>query len=496
MRSMPIIRKNDEERSSTSPGFCLRELFIPALIALLIALLHYPGAMTNDSYGWLLQARSRNFADIQPLGTVLLLIPFDALYPGPMPFVLLNCLLVSTFTYLILIRSLGTRRSATIALLMCLLYPPILGIMGVMWRDQTGLGLTLATLWLALQTFDEPAFRRRMMILAAVVAVTIVGCLLRYNHPAGALPFVALALWPETARLGNVVLRAAAAFISGAIIVLFCAVLASKTTEEIVSTKVFSNQAIMNYMIARISQKEQKNLFPTEQYPNVNLDAIDKMLASDTRSGLSYANFFRTFSKSDNSLFPRVTNQEDFDRLRLLYQDVQHRHIARFFWVMIEDALVVASPWTRYSGSSVVSGFANVDAILPASEINFSTKPSAWAAPLKVYLKSANGWLVLTNPLYSLTAATLAILPFAWILWTRWESTSTGLQRTAVNASVCAACILSAWLHFLSVVIFGHLVQFRWVHQPIFLSILCLIVIGGQFLTLSKAGAIRPLDFH
>lgn len=152
----------------------------------LAVLYAFPGLMSSDSTIQLAQARGLTaISDWHPPIMAVIWRYIDGIVAGPF-----GMLLVQTGTFLfgldaLLRRALRPAAAAGVAV-GCLLFPPVLAPMAVIWKDSQMAGLLLAGAALIL------AERRRYRLLG--LAVLVVATAMRYNAAAATAPLVVLLL--------------------------------------------------------------------------------------------------------------------------------------------------------------------------------------------------------------------------------------------------------------------------------------------------------------
>lgn len=147
----------------------------------------FPGYMSTDSVVQLLEGRSGNRADPHPPFMAAEWGVLDLILSGPLLMLLLQGALFLLGTAAIFRRAMAPR-AAAIAATGVLWFPPVLTVMGVIWKDAQMAGYLIAGT--ALLIGDTR--RRRLLGLALIAA----GCAFRYNAFAAAVPLVfALFAW-------------------------------------------------------------------------------------------------------------------------------------------------------------------------------------------------------------------------------------------------------------------------------------------------------------
>jgi hypothetical protein len=143
----------------------------------------YPGRMTRDSFDQLRQARSGIYLDDHPPLMQTLVSITDRFVAGPTGIVMLQSLCFLAGAYLLLKRTMSERVAAIVASAV-LLFPPVLSVMVVMWKDALMAGLLL----LAVPLFLSERKRVRLVALALV----LVGGGVRLNGLAATFAVVVL----------------------------------------------------------------------------------------------------------------------------------------------------------------------------------------------------------------------------------------------------------------------------------------------------------------
>jgi hypothetical protein len=143
----------------------------------------YPGLMTRDSFDQLRQARSGFFLDDHPPLMQAIVSLTDPLIPGPTGVVVAQSIMLLAGAYLVLRRALRPRVAALVAVGF-LLFPPVLAVMVVMWKDPMMAGALLLATGLVL----SPSRPARLASLALVLVANGV----RFNGLAATFAIVVL----------------------------------------------------------------------------------------------------------------------------------------------------------------------------------------------------------------------------------------------------------------------------------------------------------------
>lgn len=173
----------------------LREIFVrlrarlrrlPPLVPMAIAWLAlvayaFPGELTQDSLDHLTEARSGFYTDAHPPFINVVWKWLDHVVAGPFPMLVLQTTMLLAGIYLVLRRTLSTRRAAWFAA-GAFLFPPIALPMAVIWKDCTMAGalvLGYGLLW---------SSRRGVRV--AAIAVLFLATAIRYNAFAATFPLI------------------------------------------------------------------------------------------------------------------------------------------------------------------------------------------------------------------------------------------------------------------------------------------------------------------
>jgi hypothetical protein len=168
----------------------------------LSVVLNYPGFMSNDSVGQILQARNDIYSDIHPPLLPLFWHFTDRIIPGPFGMLLLETTLIWVGTFLVTINWF-TRSHFTIFSLMpsmIIFYPPIFTISGAIWTDV--LMWAFFTLAIGIAGTIEPSTRQQRrstyVNMTLAVAMIFLGVCVRYNAVLVAVPITTLCILRAT----------------------------------------------------------------------------------------------------------------------------------------------------------------------------------------------------------------------------------------------------------------------------------------------------------
>ncbi len=429
--------------------------------------------MTYDSFNWLLQARTGNWDDVQPIGSALLFRLLDTLYPGPILFMSFNLIMVVAGTVAIFfLSSAGIVRNVILAALV-LFCPVCLTILGFIWRDITGLGLVLLAVASCLMISEKQSRGQRWLFFSFVVLLTIAGSFFRVNNAAGAWPILFYALVRMFGR-GSLDLKKILICVALSGIILTTATLgAMQVTTKMAKKQWFFGQVPINYQLAEMSLIAEVNFFPEQLFPDLSLEVIrEQMAPPKIKKNPYFRLFFRAYLTDENRFFPRLLNQE-YVELTQAYKKIisQHPHIALKArvrginnWIFKEDLL-------QYGLHG--PGFSNLRMWKNKVEINFTTTHPRWSEKFLIDMNTfVKAKKFSVQPLLYIGVSLLGVL-LAWIY-------------VLPNRMVITILSISSCLHFTSIVLVASYYEFRWGHQSIFCSILAISLFFNDTITRMK----------
>ncbi|HEU4729859.1 MAG TPA: hypothetical protein VFT22_18310 [Kofleriaceae bacterium] len=159
----------------------------PALVLavawIVLVIYAFPGQMTQDSWDHLTEARRGIYTDGHPPAMDLLFRWADYVIPGPFLLLVVQSAALLLGLHRVLRRALSERGAAW-ATLGCYLYPPVMLVMVVIWKDCVMAGFLALGIGALL---DDRRWVRVLALAALVVASAV-----RYNAFAATLPAVVL----------------------------------------------------------------------------------------------------------------------------------------------------------------------------------------------------------------------------------------------------------------------------------------------------------------
>ncbi|KQT14369.1 hypothetical protein [Ramlibacter sp. Leaf400] len=255
---------------------------LPALLFVLVAAIaahvyvnFAPGAMSPDSLSILGQARAGVFEDGHPPLMTAVWQLLDRIVPGPVGMLVLH--LAMFYGGLFLIFRTALKQHGPLAIAVCVgvgLYPPLLGILGVIWIDITMAGLFLLAVGCWLSSGDS---RPRPPLLLLALVLTALGISARHNAAAAAFPLLALFLLRDARPASAWPKAAARAIALGAIATVLLFVAGKWVSAQFVDQPRHLWRAAALYDIAGASHYENRDLFHPGVLTRPSLDEVHRL---------------------------------------------------------------------------------------------------------------------------------------------------------------------------------------------------------------------------
>lgn len=163
-------------------------VIVPLVGIALTVMCYYPGYMSDDSIKQLTQATSGHFTDWQSPLMSGVWSGFDALIPGPLGMLIFHNLMFWLGLTLLVRQALARRLWSYPLILAMGLFPPILALLGTIWKD---VGMASALL-LACSLLFQAQQRQRGLAWCAAQLALFYASGVRHNAAVAVLP---LALW-------------------------------------------------------------------------------------------------------------------------------------------------------------------------------------------------------------------------------------------------------------------------------------------------------------
>jgi hypothetical protein len=161
-------------------------------------LINRPGFMSNDSAEQILQGRAGVYSDWHPPIMALLWHYVDQIIPGPLGMLLLQTALIWLGTLVVTLYWFAPVQGRLLSLLPALivLYPPIFGISGAVWKDIFMWAFLMLALGIAGSIDTQPAPPHRFNYAKCVVAggLVFIAVLFRSNAVFAAVPIMSLCI--------------------------------------------------------------------------------------------------------------------------------------------------------------------------------------------------------------------------------------------------------------------------------------------------------------
>lgn len=431
-----------------------------------LMMLSFPGTMTNDTIGWIFQARSGKFGGLQPVGAPLFFTLTDDYWPGPMSLVSFNLLLISASLLCALFKTYESVIVSFIGAIFILFYPSVLTLLPIAWRDITGLGVTLLSLLIAI-LINQKAHRSTLtkpVLFFILIVLCYFGALLRTNHAAGVWPIVtfsviALLLKSKYHPFKRFI---ASVFISGFLLALMT-LSAMSTSRHIKAQNSITPQAVMTYHLALLSDRVGEDLFPKSIYPDLDLAKIRALL----QRNLPYRVFWKAFSRGNNSMLPRLSSDEDQQLLRDYYWQGVMTYKLEFMAIRLSEILGWFDPENRDFHRPYAKH--KIPAASFLIELNFETEKPGWSSKFIKNYSNWNGNLLNKTPIPLMSIAIVA----AFLSY----------RLKLNNRNLIAVTSMVSIMHFLGVAIVVAMFPYRYGHQSNLFSLFAITLFAIDVIT-------------
>lgn len=234
----------------------------------------YPGAMSQDTFAQLSQARTGEYIDAWPPTFAAGWGFLDQVFPGPAPILAFQLILYFGSSALILgLLAKESPVAGGIAFLAFALWPSLHGIIGVVWIDIVMAAIFLAACAMAVLAI-YCAGTKRYALLALSAVLLFLGIGLRHNAAAAAGPIAMLIVY-SAARPRVIGMPALATLLfSGLAIVVVCFVLASVLSSSLTQTKAHFWTGLLQYDLAGIAVRQPPDAFNSEIFEPQTLDDL------------------------------------------------------------------------------------------------------------------------------------------------------------------------------------------------------------------------------
>lgn len=205
------------------------------LVAVVIVATFYPGVMSNDSIASLKQARSFEFTSWHPPIMALIWSVLDRLVEGPALMLVAQAALYATAAARLCVEAfprLMQRFSPWSVVPVFALFPPVMALNGMIWKDVWMSALLLFALAYLFRMASTDLRRARYRAFALVVTACLLATAFRHNAiaaTAGLLAGGCYFLWPQR----NVLIRFLASCVAGVVLAAALLLLVSVATRLI-----------------------------------------------------------------------------------------------------------------------------------------------------------------------------------------------------------------------------------------------------------------------
>lgn len=391
-----------------------QRLIAAGLLATAVAMgsqvfLHFnPGALSPDSLSILAQARSGIFEDGHPPLMAAIWRLVDRVVPGPIGMLLLNLCLFYGGLYLIF-RWAAPRYQLGVlpAFLVVGLFPPIIGILGVIWIDITMAGFFLVALGIFLDGSARPQKGLRIIFLLVALLLATLAMAVRHNGAAGAFPLIALFLLQSVRSEVKPLTRLAVATIGGLVVTLLLFLGTKQVSTWSVDVHRHFWRVAAMYDIAGTSYQENAYLFYPDVIEDNSLDNVRKLYSPRSLTPLLlgqqvHALPLQRMEKGKPIEF-NLSNPSLNQRLLSNWMDVIVNHSTAYLTHRCDvfASLVTRSPWGLWGPV--------FDAVYP-NDLGIAERPAKDSAYF-AYIKLLALQSLIFVPLLYLILSAFAVLP-------------------------------------------------------------------------------------
>lgn len=308
--------------------FGLTDVLLLGVYFAVVTYLFFPGFMTVDSINQLKIGRSGHFPDNHPPLFSLFWGLIDKLVDGPAAMLFLQLAMLIGGIILLARVTVGLNSRLRYLFYTLLIFPPLLGVVGVIWKDiwmqnlfLLGFGLTVLA---SMKTGKYKVLFFALSLFCLFAAVTA-----RHNAIAGTLPICGLLMYLLIEKYNFSKLKTGLLSIFGGIAITV-AIFFSNTlfNKIIVDQKVNFSQVMMNFDISGMSALQDENLYD---------EGYDKMFffrptSEEIRARFSsryHACLYRSCKVGDLETSPMLAMTDspaDLERLRNNWKDSITRH--------------------------------------------------------------------------------------------------------------------------------------------------------------------------
>lgn len=332
--------------------------YVAGLLILAMAMgshvfLHFtPGALSQDSYSILAQARSGIFEDGHPPLMAAIWRLIDGISPGSIGMLLLNLILFYGGLFLIFRWAVPRYKGWVLpAIFVVGTFPPVVGILGAIWIDITMAGFFLATLGLLLNGLSCSKKWQCVALCCLALCFATLGIAIRHNAAAGAFPLIALFLLQTVGPKDKPVARLAFAITGGLIVTLLLFIGAKQASARFTDVPRHLWRVAAVYDIAGASYQENANLFYPDVINDSTLDNVRTLYSPRSLAPLFLGQQIHAIPEQPmeegEPIKLNVSNENLNERLSANWRGVIAEHPAAYLThrYNVFTSLVTRSPW-------------------------------------------------------------------------------------------------------------------------------------------------------
>lgn len=356
--------------------------------------LHFtPGALSQDSFSILAQARAGIFEDGHPPLMAAIWRVIDKLLPGSIGVLLLNLGLFYGGLLLIFRWALPRYKGWVLpAFLVAGMFPPVLGILGAIWIDITMAGFFLLALGIFLIGSTCASKGQRATLYFATLLCTFLGIAIRHNAAAAGAPLITFFLFQIIRSKGSLLTRVIAAMIGGLLVTVLLFLGARQVSSILTDVPRHLWRVAAVYDIAGTSHQENVYLFYPDVIKDNSLDNVRTLYSPRSLAPLFLGQQIHALPEHQMAeakpLQLNLSNTSLDERLSSNWMSVIFEHPAAYLRhrYNVFTSLITRSPWGLWAPV--------FDAVYP-NDLGIAERP----VRRSVYFDWSK-WLVLHTPLF------------------------------------------------------------------------------------------------
>lgn len=311
-----------------------------------------PGALSQDSFSILQQARSWKFEDGHPPLMAVIWWILDGISPGSHGMLLLNLGMFYGGLFLIF-QSCAERLGipGVFGIFFVGLFPPVTAILGVIWIDITMAGFFILALGISELGRSSNSRRISLVFFISALALTIMGMAMRHNAAAAAFPIFVMLLFRFSEKADEKFLALWRAVCAGAVVTVLFFILISKVSENFVDVKRHLWRVGAIYDIAGTSFYHGKYLFSPDVVIGADLEDIKKLYSARSAAPLAVGVQIHALKVEDsvkgNRIEPNLSSPDINSQLLSNWKEVILEYPTAYLMhrYAVFVSLVTRSPW-------------------------------------------------------------------------------------------------------------------------------------------------------